>query len=133
MVTKFGASTCTRHAPILMSFAVYSPLFLVVAKKPSLDVTNPLCGPTGASAIYGPQKGAEPQDVVELERALARFAAVAAAALARDAQALPLWESPANVCRVGVTRALPARRRRRRGRRPRRSARRRRSPPRGRC
>ena len=41
------------------------------------DVTNPLCGPTGASAIYGPQKGATPEVVTELDGALANFARVA--------------------------------------------------------
>ncbi len=41
------------------------------------DVTNPLCGPTGASAIYGPQKGATPEMVAELDAALANFARVA--------------------------------------------------------
>ena len=41
------------------------------------DVTNPLCGPAGASAIYGPQKGATPDMVAELDSALANFARVA--------------------------------------------------------
>ena len=40
------------------------------------DVTNPLCGPQGASAVYGPQKGATPEMVQELDRALAHFAEV---------------------------------------------------------
>lgn len=40
------------------------------------DVTNPLCGPTGASAVYGPQKGATPQMVAELDAALARYAEI---------------------------------------------------------
>ncbi len=40
------------------------------------DVTNPLCGPHGASAVYGPQKGASPSDVEELDAALAHYAAV---------------------------------------------------------
>lgn len=40
------------------------------------DVTNPLCGPTGASAIYGPQKGASPEVVAELDDALGNFARV---------------------------------------------------------
>jgi glycerate kinase len=40
------------------------------------DVTNPLCGAHGASAIYGPQKGASPADVQELDAALAHYAAV---------------------------------------------------------
>lgn len=34
------------------------------------DVQNPLCGPEGASAVYGPQKGANPEDVRILDRAL---------------------------------------------------------------
>ena len=43
------------------------------------DVDNPLCGPRGASAVFGPQKGATPAQVAELGAALGRFAAVAAA------------------------------------------------------
>ncbi len=38
------------------------------------DVSNPLLGPNGAAAVYGPQKGASPADVVELDRRLARYA-----------------------------------------------------------
>ncbi|MFD2671712.1 glycerate kinase [Marinicrinis sediminis] len=38
------------------------------------DVTNPLCGPNGAAAIFGPQKGASEQQVSVLEEALARYA-----------------------------------------------------------
>ena len=38
------------------------------------DVSNPLLGPSGAAAIYGPQKGASPADVAELDRRLAAFA-----------------------------------------------------------
>lgn len=40
------------------------------------DVTNPLCGPTGASAVYGPQKGATPAMVAELDAALAHYAQI---------------------------------------------------------
>jgi glycerate 2-kinase len=53
------------------------------------DVDNPLLGPSGAAAVYGPQKGASPQDVTVLEAGLARWADVAEAAVpggpARDA------------------------------------------------
>jgi glycerate 2-kinase len=38
------------------------------------DVDNPLLGPRGAAAVYGPQKGATPEDVVRLEAGLARLA-----------------------------------------------------------
>jgi len=40
------------------------------------DVDNPLLGARGAAAIYGPQKGAGPDDVRDLDAALARWAAV---------------------------------------------------------
>jgi glycerate kinase len=40
------------------------------------DVTNPLCGERGASAVFGPQKGATPAMVAELDAALAHFASV---------------------------------------------------------
>ena len=40
------------------------------------DVTNPLCGPTGASAIFGPQKGASKEVVAELDAALLNFTEV---------------------------------------------------------
>lgn len=40
------------------------------------DVDNPLCGPTGASAIYGPQKGADALTVLELDGALSHYADV---------------------------------------------------------
>ena len=41
------------------------------------DVTNPLCGEKGASAVFGPQKGATPEMVKTLDAALGHFAAVA--------------------------------------------------------
>ncbi|WP_371575266.1 glycerate kinase [Streptomyces sp. NBC_01314] len=40
------------------------------------DVDNPLTGPKGAPAVYGPQKGASPDDVAALDAALVHFAAV---------------------------------------------------------
>jgi glycerate 2-kinase len=40
------------------------------------DVTNTLCGPHGASAVYGPQKGATPGMVERLDQNLAHFAAI---------------------------------------------------------
>ncbi|MFE6194405.1 glycerate kinase [Streptomyces sp. NPDC057838] len=40
------------------------------------DVDNPLTGPKGAPAVYGPQKGASPDDVRALDAALAHFAKV---------------------------------------------------------
>lgn len=43
--------------------------------RAACDVRNPLCGPEGASRVYGPQKGADAQTVAELDAALHRFGA----------------------------------------------------------
>ncbi|MFM7320971.1 MAG: glycerate kinase, partial [Armatimonadota bacterium] len=43
------------------------------------DVSNPLCGSDGASAVFGPQKGADPAAVARLDAALAHFATIAGA------------------------------------------------------
>ena len=48
------------------------------------DVTNPLCGETGASAIFGPQKGATPEMVQELDGCLANLAHVIQSELGLD-------------------------------------------------
>jgi glycerate 2-kinase len=53
------------------------------------DVDNPLLGPKGAAAVYGPQKGASPEDVAVLEAGLAKWADVCEAALGRTARDLP--------------------------------------------
>ena len=44
-----------------------------VSVQVACDVTNPLLGPSGASAVYGPQKGAGPDEVPELDAILARL------------------------------------------------------------
>ncbi|GAA3308984.1 glycerate kinase [Arthrobacter ramosus] len=50
------------------------------------DVDNPLLGRTGAAAIFGPQKGATPDDVATLDAALAHFVQVLASEIGREAQ-----------------------------------------------
>lgn len=42
----------------------------------AVDVDNPLTGPRGAAAVFGPQKGATPDDVAAIDAALGRFARV---------------------------------------------------------
>ncbi|GGJ39948.1 glycerate kinase [Streptomyces lacrimifluminis] len=49
------------------------------------DVDNPLTGPKGAPAVYGPQKGASPDDVAALDEALAHYAKVLETALGAKA------------------------------------------------
>ena len=53
------------------------------------DVNNPLTGPEGASAVYGPQKGATPEMVEELDAALLHFAHVAGRDLGADVNDVP--------------------------------------------
>lgn len=53
------------------------------------DVTNPLLGPTGASAAYGPQKGASPEMVEELEAALTNYAKLLEETLGYDVASQP--------------------------------------------
>ena len=50
------------------------------------DVDNPLCGEKGASAVFGPQKGATPEMVQALDSGLLHFAAIAARDLGLDIQ-----------------------------------------------
>ena len=58
---------------------------LVVAS----DVDNPLTGPKGAAAVYGPQKGATPQMVEELDTALTHWADLVAKATGTDRRDTP--------------------------------------------
>jgi glycerate kinase len=53
------------------------------------DVDNPLTGPRGASAVYGPQKGATPAQVRVLDEALGHFAAVVHRDLGIDVRDIP--------------------------------------------
>lgn len=53
------------------------------------DVTNPLTGPHGAAAVFGPQKGATPAMVGRLDAALAHYAAVILQDTGRDVATAP--------------------------------------------
>lgn len=53
------------------------------------DVDNPLCGPKGASHVFGPQKGATPEQVLALDAALGHFADICAEQFAKDDRDLP--------------------------------------------
>ncbi|AIS01382.1 glycerate kinase [Streptomyces glaucescens] len=58
------------------------------------DVDNPLTGPKGAPAVYGPQKGASPDDVAALDAALAHYAKVLAGTPGAGAKAAEYAEAP---------------------------------------
>ena len=53
------------------------------------DIDNPLCGPQGASAVFGPQKGADPAMVRLLDEGLLHLAEVIRRDLGKDVLSLP--------------------------------------------
>lgn len=53
------------------------------------DVTNPLTGPQGATAVFGPQKGLGPADVERLDSGMRRFAGLLRDQLGKDVEVLP--------------------------------------------
>lgn len=53
------------------------------------DVTNPLCGPQGAAAVYGPQKGAGPEEVARLDNVLGHLADLLEMKTGQDVKLLP--------------------------------------------
>ena len=65
------------------------PRLAALRVEAAVDVDNPLLGERGASAVFGPQKGATPTEVAHLDAALARFADVSAALLGQDYRDLP--------------------------------------------
>jgi glycerate 2-kinase len=74
------------------------------------DVTNPLVGPHGAAAVFGPQKGASPGQVAELDAALTVFADVLAAHGGARVHDLPGAGAAGGTCGglVGALGAEPA-------------------------
>ena len=68
-----------RHVDVRRVVAALEDCRIEVA----LDVRNPLLGPSGAAAVFGPQKGASADQVRRLDAALAAFAAVVATDLGR--------------------------------------------------
>ncbi|MGI4787629.1 MAG: glycerate kinase family protein [Janthinobacterium lividum] len=87
LMEKLGGRELARLARIDVS-GLRFPVGEVAVTIAS-DVTNPLLGTHGASAVYGPQKGASAEDVVELDAALANYAAVIKRDLGKDVAHLP--------------------------------------------
>ncbi|WP_110685912.1 glycerate kinase [Salinicola aestuarinus] len=65
------------------------PRLATLDVQAAVDVDNPLLGAQGASAIFGPQKGATPTDVEQLDRALGYFADRVAEACGEESRDLP--------------------------------------------
>lgn len=72
-----------------ISLEQLDPRLAQVRFEIAADVNNPLCGPQGASAIFGPQKGANPQQVEQLDAALGHFADHCAQVLPKDVRDEP--------------------------------------------
>jgi len=70
-----GAALANLHS---IDFTDFEPRLVETRFVLASDVDNPLLGPQGAAAVFGPQKGATPQDVDLLDAALARFVEVLA-------------------------------------------------------
>lgn len=70
----FGGGALAKLAAIDLTdvLPVLKDVELVIAS----DVTNPLTGPTGASAVFGPQKGATPAMVAQLDQNLSHYAQI---------------------------------------------------------
>lgn len=70
-----GAALANLHS---IDFTDFEPRLVDTRFVLASDVDNPLLGAQGAAAVFGPQKGARPQDVGMLDAALARFVEVLA-------------------------------------------------------
>lgn len=93
-----------------IDLAGLDPRLAGIELRVACDVANPLTGPEGASAVYGPQKGADPATVRELDRALGVLERVATQATGRDVARRPgagaagglgaglMWFTPAQLC-----------------------------------
>lgn len=69
---SFGAQGIKDIVKITETFVI--PELKECSFKIACDVTNPLCGPKGCSAIYGPQKGATPGMILKMDKWLENFA-----------------------------------------------------------
>lgn len=81
-----GAALAQLHT---LDLASLDPRLAETEFTVACDVDNVLCGPQGASAVFGPQKGATPDDVGLLDTALSHFADVCHRTLGRDARDQP--------------------------------------------
>jgi glycerate kinase len=87
LLRALGANA-DRDAAIA-DLAGLDPRLALVEMAVACDVSNPLLGPFGAAAVYGPQKGASPADVAELDRRLAGFADALEAATGNRVREMP--------------------------------------------
>lgn len=82
-----GGAALARLARIDIS--EMNPRLAHVPVTVACDVRNPLCGPDGASHVFGRQKGATPDDIKLLDAALAHYAEIIKRDLGRDVANIP--------------------------------------------
>lgn len=87
VIDEFGGKILSSIAHIDVS--QLDPRVKDVEITVACDVTNPLCGPAGAAAVYGPQKGATPEMVEELDKGLANLAEVMKKDIGKDVKDVP--------------------------------------------
>lgn len=83
----FGGGELGRLASIDLSG--FDPRLKDVQVEVACDVTNPLCGPTGASNVFGPQKGATPEMIKQLDNNLHHYANIIKEQLGKDIRDMP--------------------------------------------
>ena len=83
----FGGGALANLARIDLS--ALDPRLKETCLMVACDVDNPLCGEKGATAVYGPQKGAAPELIAELDANLRHFAQIAKEATGKDVANCP--------------------------------------------
>ncbi len=90
ILRALGASvSAAPDDPAVVDLAGLDPRLASTKFRIACDVSNPLLGERGAAATYGPQKGATPADVAELDRRLGRYADALEAAAGRHERETP--------------------------------------------
>ncbi|MCF1431141.1 MAG: glycerate kinase [Shewanella sp.] len=85
----FGGGELAKLANININIDKLDPRLAKVTIEVACDVDNPLCGPKGASQVFGPQKGATPAMVTQLDNNLSRYAEVIAKQLNVEVNQVP--------------------------------------------
>lgn len=84
MLQVLGMRTTEQQGELVaLDFSALDPLVAQSRITILSDVANPLCGPQGATAVYGPQKGVQPQQIAQIDARLRRFGDLADAWLGR--------------------------------------------------
>ncbi len=89
ILRALGARIELREDRVLVDLTDLDARLAETRLRIACDVTNPLLGPRGAAATYGPQKGASPVVVEELDRRLGRYADALEAASGRRERETP--------------------------------------------